>query len=67
MTAVELRKKSVEELQTHLLSLLRDSFNYRTQRSLDQLKQTHLLRHTRKDIARCKLVLAEKTGVQDNV
>ncbi|MCY4473458.1 MAG: 50S ribosomal protein L29 [Kistimonas sp.] len=62
MTAVELREKSADELQTHLLSLLRDCFNYRMQKSLDQLKQTHLLKKARRDIARCKMVLAEKAG-----
>ena len=33
MKAAELREKSVEELNTELLSLLRDQFNFRMQKA----------------------------------
>lgn len=62
MKATELREKSADELNTELLSLLRDQFNYRMQKAIGQLKQTHLLKQTKRDIARVKTVLNEKAG-----
>ena len=62
MNGAELREKSVEELNTQLLDLLRDQFNFRMQKTTGQLKQTHLLKQTRRDIARVKSVLTEKAG-----
>ena len=44
MKAAELREKSVEELNTQLIDLLRDQFNFRMQKTTGQLKQTHLLK-----------------------
>jgi large subunit ribosomal protein L29 len=60
MKASELRDKSVEELQTSLLSLLKDQFNLRMQKATGQLAQTHLLGQVRRDIARVKTVLNDK-------
>ena len=57
MKAAELREKSVEELNAQLIDLLRDQFNFRMQMTTGQLKQTHLLKQTRRDIARVKTVL----------
>ena len=62
MNGAELREKSVEELSTQLLDLLREQFNFRMQMTTGQLKQTHLLKQTRRDIARVKSVLTEKAG-----
>lgn len=62
MKAAELREKSVEELNAQLLDLLRDQFNYRMQKATSQLQQTHLLKRTRRDIARVKTAIAEKAG-----
>ena len=58
----ELRKKSVEDLNKVLLELLRDQFNYRMQKTTGQLGQPHLLSAVRKDIARVKTLITEKTG-----
>lgn len=58
--AVDLRKKSAEELKKELLVLLKDQFTYRMQRSTGQLNQPHLLKGVRRDIARIKTVLREK-------
>lgn len=60
MKAIELRDKSLEELQTSLLTLLKDQFNLRMQKATGQLTQSHLLRQVRRDIARVKTVLNEK-------
>lgn len=62
MKAAELREKSVEELNTQLIDLLREQFNFRMQMTTGQLQQTHLLKQTRRDIARVKTAIAEKTG-----
>lgn len=63
MKAQELAKKSVEELNTELLNLLREQFNLRMQLANGQLQQTHLLKQVRRNVARVKTLLTEKTGV----
>ena len=62
MNTVELREKSVDELNQELLDLLKEQFNLRMQKSSGQLAQTHLLGQVRRDIARIKTVLNEKAG-----
>ncbi|WP_062268075.1 50S ribosomal protein L29 [Endozoicomonas arenosclerae] len=63
MKAAELREKTVEQLNEELITLLRDQFNYRMQKATGQLSQTHLLKQTRRDIARIKTALNEKAGI----
>ena len=60
MTAAELREKTLAELQEELVRLRREQFNLRMQRASEQLPQTHLLRETRRDIARVNTVMQEK-------
>ena len=60
MEAADLRKKSAEDLEKDLMSLLKDQFAYRMQRSTGQLNQPHLLKEVRRDIARIKTILREK-------
>lgn len=62
MNAQELREKSVEELNAELLKQLEEQFKLRMQASTGQLNQTHLLKQTRRDIARIKTVLTQKAG-----
>ncbi|WP_053979660.1 50S ribosomal protein L29 [Marinagarivorans algicola] len=62
MKAIELREKSVEELNNELLAQLQEQFKLRMQASTGQLSQTHLVKQVRRDIARIKTVLAEKAG-----
>lgn len=62
MKAQELNEKSVEELNKELLSQLESQFKLRMQGSTGQLNQTHLLKQTRRDIARIKTVLRQKAG-----
>jgi len=62
MKASELREKSVEELNGELLTQLKDQFKLRMQAATGQLGQTHLLKQTRRDIARIKTVLNQKAG-----
>ncbi len=58
----ELRALSEEALQDKIHELLRDMFKYRSQRALGELKQTHLLKQDRRNIARIKSILTEKTS-----
>ncbi len=62
MNTVELREKSVDELNQELLGLLKEQFNLRMQKSSGQLAQSHLMGNVRRDIARIKTVLNEKAG-----
>lgn len=62
MKATDLRDKSVDELNAELLSQLQSQFKLRMQSATGQLNQTHLLKQTRRDIARIKTVLQQKTG-----
>ena len=60
MKVSELKDKSVEELQEQLVNLAKEQFKHRMDQSTGQLGQTHLLKATKKDIARVKTVLNEK-------
>jgi len=62
MNASDLREKSVEELNAELLTKLEEQFKLRMQKSTGQLGQTHLMKQTRRDIARIKTVLKQKAG-----
>jgi large subunit ribosomal protein L29 len=62
MKATELREKSAEDLNQELMRLLKEQFNLRMRKATGQLNQSHLLRHTRRDIARVKTVITEKAG-----
>ena len=61
MKASELRQKSVDELKQELLALLREQFNLRMQKATNQTTKSHLFRQARRNIARVKMVLGEKT------
>ena len=60
MAIKEIKDKSAEELNQHLLDLRKEQFNLRMQRGSGQLNQPHQLRRVRRDIARTKFVLGEK-------
>ena len=62
MNTKDLRGKSREELEAELLELREEQFKLRMQHATDQLGQHHLLRKTRRDIARLKTVMTEKAG-----
>jgi len=61
MKASELREKSAEELQQELMGLLREQFNLRMQRGVGQMSKPHHMKQIRRDIARIKTVISEKT------
>ena len=62
MKANELRASSVEELNTQLFELLREQFNLRMQRGTGQLAKPSRMKAVRREIARIKTVMAEKTA-----
>ena len=60
MKAVELRAKSVDELNNELIELRRAQFYLRMQLATQQLTKVDQLGKVRRDIARVRTVLAEK-------
>ena len=62
LKATELKALGAGELRDELLRLRREHFNLRMQRASGQLGQTHLLKETRRDIARVKTVMREKAN-----
>jgi len=59
-TIKELRGKSAEELQGHLLDLHKARFALRMQKATGQLTRTHELRRVRREIARVNALLSAK-------
>ena len=62
--ASELKAKSTAELRQELLALSKAQFSMRMQVATQQLTKTSELRKTRRDIARVKTVLTEKSEQQ---
>lgn len=60
-SAKELVEKSVDELNAELETKLQEQFKLRMQKSIGELNQTHLVKETRRDIARIKTVLRQKS------
>ncbi len=61
MKGADLRTKSVNELNTELEALLKAHFSLRMQVSLQQLVKTSEIRNVRRDIARVRTILREKS------
>jgi large subunit ribosomal protein L29 len=61
MKASELRGKDIAGLKKEVADLLKAHFGLRMQRATQQLSNHTTLGKTRRDIARAKTVLAEKT------
>ncbi len=59
-TIKELRGKSPEELQAHLLDLHKERFSLRMQKTTGQLTKTHEARRVRREIARVHTLLGQK-------
>lgn len=64
MKAAELRQKDVAELKAEVTELQKAHFGLRMQKATQQLSNTGSLRHTRRDIARAKTILAQKLAAQ---
>jgi large subunit ribosomal protein L29 len=61
MNTTELRGKNGEELQKELESLLRAQFGLRMQLATQQLSNTSQLKKMKRDIARVRTIMKEKT------
>jgi large subunit ribosomal protein L29 len=62
MKASEIRGKSGEELQKELEGLLKAQFGLRMQLATQQLSNTSQLKKVRRDIARVRTIMKEKTA-----
>lgn len=63
-TINELREKSAEDLQTHLVDLHKEQFSLRMQKATGQLDKTHDARRVRREIARVNTLLGQHAGAQ---
>ncbi len=61
MKAADVRAKSDDELKDELITLRKEAFNLRFQTASGQLENTARVRQVRRDIARIKTVLTQRT------
>ena len=61
MNAAEMRTKTESDLNSELVELRREQFNLRMQRSIGQLGNPSRFKEIRREIARIKTVLNEKS------
>jgi large subunit ribosomal protein L29 len=59
--ASDIRTKTPDELTTMLLDLRKEQFNLRFQRATGQQENTSRVKKVRRDIARVKTILAERS------
>ena len=63
---VELRNKSIEELESDLVSAKKELFNLRFQSATNQLNNTSRIRQVRKNIARIQTIITLKKSNPDS-
>ncbi|PKP79884.1 MAG: 50S ribosomal protein L29 [Alphaproteobacteria bacterium HGW-Alphaproteobacteria-18] len=61
MKAADVRTKSVDQLSDELIKLKKEQFNLRFQAATGQLEKTGRVTEVRRDIARIKTILREKS------
>ncbi len=62
MNVSEMKSKTVVELRDALNGLLQEQFSLRMQKGMGQMADTNELRRVRRDIARVKTIMTEKTN-----
>ena len=62
MKASELVDMTADDLNKQLLELREEQFKLRMAKAAGQLGQSHLLKQTKRDIARVKTILQQKAG-----
>ena len=62
MKANEIREMSLDELNAKLNDLKKELFNLRFQNAINQLENPKTISEVRRDIARVKTVITEKTA-----
>lgn len=60
MRLKELREKDASALREELIALRQTQLKLKMQKASGQLKETHQIRQTRRDIARVKTLLAQQ-------
>jgi large subunit ribosomal protein L29 len=60
--ASDIRAKTPDELKDQLLGLKKEQFNLRFQRATQQLESPARVRQVRRDIARIKTILGQKSA-----
>ena len=63
MKATEIRKMSTAELESKLADLKKDLFTLRMQHATNQLDNPMQIAAVKKDIARVKTIIREKTNI----
>ena len=63
MNVAELKQKDISELEVELGDLQKEQFNLRMQQGSGQLARPHLMKKVRRNIARVKTVMSEKSVV----
>jgi len=66
MNVSEMKSKTEVELRGELSSLLQEQFNLRMQKGMGQMTNTNELRRVRRDIARVKTIMTEKSNIAAN-
>ena len=61
--AIDLKTKSDDELKDQLMGLKKEAFNLRFQQASGALENTAQVRAVRRDIARIKTILGERSTV----
>jgi large subunit ribosomal protein L29 len=64
MKAGDVRAKTPDQLNDDLAALKKEQFNLRFQKATGQLEKTARVRQIRRDIARIKTILAEKSAAK---
>lgn len=58
----ELRSKTPDQLRDQLVALKKEAFNLRFQAATNQLENTARMRSVRRDVARVKTILGQKSA-----
>jgi large subunit ribosomal protein L29 len=61
MKAADVRAKTDDELKTELTQLAKEVFNLRFQKASGQMENTARMRQARRDVARIKTVLGQRS------
>lgn len=62
MKAVDIRAKTLDQLNDELATLKKEQFNLRFQKATGQLEKTARVRQVRRDIARIKTIARQKAA-----
>ncbi len=64
MKASDVRSKTADELKSQLVDLKKEQFNLRFQRATQQLEKPARVKQVRRDVARIKTILAQKSAAK---